>query len=99
MPRWPKKAEPAEPLTDEEKLAKIHAIVTDPEVRRVRYRREMVDRIRRVIADEEDPSVIVEAPSDEEPTAGEAVEVDNADEEAAPDEAATEGTGEASRKW
>ncbi len=59
MPRWPKKAEP---LTDEQKLAKIKAIVTDPEVRRVRYRREMVDRIRRVLADEPEPSIVVETP-------------------------------------
>jgi hypothetical protein len=59
MPRWPEKPKPVEPLTDQEKLAKINRIISDPDSRRVRYRREMLERIRRVLSDEPEPSISV----------------------------------------
>jgi hypothetical protein len=111
-PRKPKpltEAEPKQELTDAEKLAVIAGIVNDPDIRRVRVRREAVLKIREVLKG--DPGLVIEVadPDNAEDTEEDTGEDETGTEtqnEQLSDPASTdssEGTGEgaegASRSW
>jgi hypothetical protein len=89
------KKAPTDAPTDAEKLAAISGIVNDPEIRRRRVQRESFDKIRRVIAGEDEPEITV-APVEAPPDEPDVVEDEAADEPEARD--ASTGA-EGSRDW